>query len=111
MPGPGYCVADIQRLIGELGPLAPRFVLHLGDLIHPVPSMPGYATAAADFQSIMAPLELPCYVIPGNHDVGDKPVEWAPAGVVRDDYLDLWTEHFGRPLPVFSMWTTAISYC
>lgn len=90
-----YCVEDIGRLSAELGEFAPRFVLHLGDLVHPVPSMPSYAEAADQFHAIMSRLEVPFYLLPGNHDVGDKPVDWAPAGVVRDEFLSLWNNHFG----------------
>ncbi len=96
-----YCVADINRLGREMGPVAPRFAVHLGDLIHPVPSMPSYAAAADDFHRIVRDLDIPLHVIPGNHDVGDKPVDWAPAGVVRDDYLELWNQLFGAQYQAF----------
>ncbi len=96
-----YCVADINRLSREMGPVAPRFAVHLGDLIHPVPSMPSYAAAAKDFHRIVRGLDVPLHVIPGNHDVGDKPVDWAPAGVVRDEFLALWDTHFGAQYKAF----------
>ena len=35
-------------------------------------------------------------MIPGNHDVGDKPIAWGPSGTVRDDFLAAWTKHFGE---------------
>ncbi len=95
------CIADINGLREEMGPLAPRFALHLGDLIHPVPSMPAYAQAANDFHDIVAGLDIPLYVLPGNHDVGDKPVGWAPAGVVREAFLTQWEEHFGHQYQAF----------
>ncbi|KAA3622543.1 MAG: hypothetical protein DWQ08_12710, partial [Proteobacteria bacterium] len=41
-----YGVEDINRLKHEMGEIAPRFALQLGDLVHPVPSMPSYAQAA-----------------------------------------------------------------
>ncbi|KAA3631828.1 MAG: hypothetical protein DWQ08_04380, partial [Proteobacteria bacterium] len=56
---------------------------------------PSYAQAATDFHRILECLDMPLHVLPGNHDVGDKPVDWAPAGVVREEYLALWEEHFG----------------
>ena len=98
-----FCIDEIVGLADELGPLAPRFVLHLGDLIHPVPSMPAYAAAADDFKEIVSRLAVPLYLLPGNHDVGDKPVEWAPAGVVRDGYLKLWEAHFGAHYQSFDV--------
>ena len=97
-----YCVEDIRGLGAEMGRLAPRFALHLGDLIHPVPSMPAYVEAAADFHAIVAALDMPLHVLPGNHDVGDKPVDWAPAGVVRAEFLSMWETHFGPQYQAFS---------
>lgn len=96
-----YCIEDIKTLQGEMGGLAPKFVLHLGDLTHPVPAMPAYATAVKDFKNIVAELEIPLYLLPGNHDVGDKPVDWAPAGVVCNKYLADWDHHFGRQFQAF----------
>ena len=98
-----YCVEDIKLLQHEMGQLAPKFVLHLGDLTHPIPSMPAYAKAVADFQNIFAELGLPLYLLPGNHDVGDKPVDWAPAGVVCEKFLSLWESHFGPQYQSFSI--------
>ena len=96
-----YCIEDIKRLDADLDDLSPKFVLHMGDVIHPVPSMPSYAAAAADFYDIVDGLDVPLHLIPGNHDVGDKPVDWAPAGVVRDDFLALWEKHFGDQYHAF----------
>ncbi len=98
-----FCIDDIRHLQREMGQLAPRFVIHLGDLTHPVPAMPAYALAVGDFKDIVAPLEIPLYLLPGNHDVGDKPVDWAPAGVVRDEYLAHWADHFGPQYQTFDV--------
>lgn len=97
-----FCIEDINRLKEELGEASPKFVLHMGDLIHPVPSMPSYSAAATDFFDIVKRLTIPLHLIPGNHDVGDKPVDWAPAGVVRDDFLTLWEQHFGDQYHAFT---------
>ncbi|MFC6672820.1 metallophosphoesterase family protein [Marinobacterium aestuariivivens] len=83
-----YVVRDVNRI-------APDFVINLGDLIHPVPSLPSYGEAARQFLHQTRALNCPQYLVPGNHDVGDKPINWGPAGVVCDDYLDLWKEFFG----------------
>ena len=40
-------------------------------------------------------LSAPLHLVPGNHDVGDKPFAWGPSGIVRDSFLDKWREHFG----------------
>ena len=73
----------------------PRFVVHLGDIVHPVPSLPVFHDAVARFKAIASQLPVPLHVIPGNHDVGDKTVDWMPADQVCDAYLATYREAFG----------------
>ena len=73
----------------------PRFVIHLGDIVHPVPSVPTFSDAVAQFKEIAAPLRMPLRVVPGNHDVGDKRIDWMPADQVCDDYLAIYRGMFG----------------
>ena len=73
----------------------PRFVVHLGDIVHPVPSLPAFHDAVANFKAIASGLPVPLHVVPGNHDVGDKTVDWMPAEQVCDDYLATYREAFG----------------
>jgi 3',5'-cyclic AMP phosphodiesterase CpdA len=73
----------------------PRFVIHLGDIVHPVPSVPTFSDAVAQFKEIAAPLRMPLRVVPGNHDVGDKRIDWMPADQVCDDYLEIYRGMFG----------------
>ena len=96
-----YVFEDINRISTQMGDLAPKFVIHLGDVVHPVPSLPEYVVAAKDSWDIMNRVNIPVYLVPGNHDVGDKPIDWAPAGGVCDEYLALWEEHFGVQYQAF----------
>jgi 3',5'-cyclic AMP phosphodiesterase CpdA len=49
----------------------------------------------------VADLKHPLYLTPGNHDVGDKPNDWAPAARVNEDHLALWDQHFGAQYQSF----------
>ena len=80
---------------------APRFVVHLGDIVHPVPSLPAFHDAVARFKAIASQLPVPLHVIPGNHDVGDKTVDWMPAEQVCDDFLATYREAFGADFHSF----------
>ena len=61
------------------------FVIHVGDIIHPVPSMSErYERAAALFHKSARALRHDLFLVPGNHDIGDKPNDWAPAGVIQE---------------------------
>ena len=84
----------VMHEIAGLDP-APAFVVHLGDMVHPVPSLPTYAEAAARYKAITEVLRVPMHLVPGNHDIGDKSVDWMPADIVCDEYIDLYRRTFG----------------
>ncbi len=78
------------------------FVAHLGDLIHPVPSVPDlYGKAANAFHDLIKPLKHPIYFTPGNHDVGDKPINWGPTETVTDEFLGVWHQYFNHDYQSF----------
>ena len=74
---------------------APAFTIHLGDMVNPVPELPSYVAAAENFHKLAASLKAPLHLMPGNHDIGDKPVTWMPAGMVNSEHIALYREHFG----------------
>lgn len=79
----------------------PRFVVHLGDIVNPVPSLPTFHDAVGHFKAIAEPLHVPLHVIPGNHDVGDKTIDWMPADQVCDAYLETYRAVFGEDFYAF----------
>ncbi len=84
-----------------LNSLNPDFVVHLGDLIHPVPSLDSYSPAVTKFHSIFKDLKCPMHVVPGNHDVGDKPSSWVPAEAVNENFIAQFEREFGRSFSAF----------
>ncbi|MEZ5740088.1 MAG: metallophosphoesterase [Burkholderiaceae bacterium] len=89
--------ARARQVFDEIAAMqpAPAFVVHLGDIVHPVPSLPGFRPAVGHFRDMTAALPFPLHVVPGNHDVGDKAIDWMPADVVCDAYLAEYRELFG----------------
>lgn len=85
-----HVFAQIARIQDELA-----FVVHLGDIVHPVPGIDGYVPAVENFKAIAAGLRIPLHVVPGNHDVGDKRVDWMPADHVCSEYLAKYRGFFG----------------
>lgn len=73
----------------------PAFTLHLGDMVHPLPSLPTYADACGAAHEIFEPLKPNLHFVAGNHDAGDKPHIGSPAGPVTDETLAIFNEHFG----------------
>ena len=73
------------------------FVIHLGDLVHPVPAVEDlYLKASEIFKKQINKLNIPAYLVAGNHDVGDKPYKWKPTPTVCDEYLKLYERTFGE---------------
>jgi len=93
----------MRQVIHELNNRDLAFVVNIGDLVHPVPAIPHlYTEAAARFHEGCAELKHQLYLTPGNHDVGDKPNDWAPAAGIQEDYLRLWDENFGPQYQSFN---------
>jgi len=88
--------------IAQLDP-QPEFVMHLGDLVHPVPELPSFEPAVDRFKAISAGMRCPLYLIPGNHDVGDKRVEWMPAATVTSEHVLKYRRLFGPDYYAFEV--------
>lgn len=73
----------------------PDFVVHMGDVLHPLPHLSSYSSAAEAALRMFNKIKVPTYFIPGNHDVGDKNSPMVPAYVVDDHGLNLYMKWFG----------------
>ncbi|MEX0694299.1 MAG: metallophosphoesterase [Rhodospirillales bacterium] len=94
----------LRHVVRDINRRDLAFVIHLGDLVHPVPALPDlYARAADAFKSLVGALHHPLHLVPGNHDIGDKPIAWGPAGVVCDDFISLWKQTFGPNFASFDV--------
>ena len=92
----------LRHVINDLNRRDLAFVVNVGDLLHPVPAVPHlYDEAAARYLEQSAALRHRQYLTPGNHDVGDKPNDWAPTAGVCDTYLACWEKHFGPHYQAF----------
>lgn len=74
----------------------PAFTIHLGDMVHPLPHLPTYGSAAEEAISIFGPLHDTMHFVPGNHDVGDKPMAGAPAGSADETTTATYGRFFGE---------------
>lgn len=88
--------ARTRSVISEINAAKVEFTLHLGDIVHPVPALPTYGQAVEQYRGLFSALDAPVYLTPGNHDIGDKVIEWGPVPSVQDGYIALYKKHFGR---------------
>lgn len=79
----------------EIERYRPDFIVHLGDLVHPVPELTTFGEAVELTKSVFGAFHNRLNYVPGNHDIGDKPNEAMPAKMVRDDWIELFETNFG----------------
>lgn len=68
MGGYEHDLKTFRQAVIQINALRPDFVVVCGDLVH-TPNN----TSFADFNRIKAGLEMPCYCVPGNHDIRNEP--------------------------------------
>ena len=74
----------------------PDFVVHLGDVVHPLPHTQSFVPAAREAHRILRPLKPNLYFVPGNHDIGDKPLAVSPAAAISDAAISSYSAAFGE---------------
>jgi hypothetical protein len=84
-----------ELVVQQLNQLQPTFIVHLGDVTHPVPAHPDYLPATDAAKKLFQPLTRPLYFVPGNHDVGDKPLDWMPADCISENAVLIFRKIFG----------------
>lgn len=84
-----------RAAVGWIQALQPDLVLHLGDVVHPLPGLADQDAAFDAAGRIHAPVPVPMLVTPGNHDLGDKPNPAMPAAPARDAWAAGWVGRIG----------------
>ena len=85
-----------RTVVAAMEARRPHVVVHLGDVVHPIPTLPSHPAALAVAKSIYGALSAPLLVAPGNHDVGDKHTT-ANAPALVADGRKAFREHWGPP--------------
>lgn len=70
MGGYEHDLATFEQAVAQINALGVDFVVICGDLV----GRPN-EKSINDFNRIRAKFEMPCHVVPGNHDVGNEPTE------------------------------------
>lgn len=94
--------ARARFVVAQIRQARPDFVIHLGDKVHPVPTLDSYPEAVAAYRKIFGGLDCPLHTLPGNHDIGDKPRAWMPASVASPETAATYRRHFGPEQSAFS---------
>ncbi len=85
-----------RTMAAALAAMDPALIVHLGDVVHPIPTLPTHREALREAHAIYGTLGVPLLVVPGNHDVGDKRTTAnAPAHV--EEGRQAFREQWGPP--------------
>ncbi len=90
-----------RSVVAQIAASQAELVIHLGDVPHPVPGLPEHAEALDVAEETYAGLSVPLHVVPGNHDVGDKPAPWRTAPPVDAARHAVFEARWGRPWQSF----------
>ena len=93
-PSDQFANARNRYVVQKIKQLAPDLVIHLGDIVHPIPALPTHETAVQVARDLYQDLSK-LYVAPGNHDVGDKPNAWVPAPGVDEKSHEIFERYWG----------------
>lgn len=80
---------------------SPDFVIHVGDMVHPVPDLPSYGSACKYALELYGSLDFPVHYLPGNHDIGDKPLAGLPADPISQEAVEAYDSYFGKSYSSF----------
>ena len=87
-------------LVARVNAMNPAFVVHLGDITDPVPVSPGFVDSAEAFHSASGAFAMPYYLVPGNHDIGEKIHPALPkvddSVSINKRAIDQYEQHFGQ---------------
>ena len=79
----------------EIARYEPQFIVHLGDLVHPIPELETFSEAVVLTHEVFRQHHNIMHVLPGNHDIGDKPNRMMPAKSIRESWIAIHEANFG----------------
>lgn len=91
----GAMIGRNRYVVDLINQLEPSFVVHLGDIVHPLPVEEAHEDAVRLAAGLYEAISVPVHHLPGNHDVGDKPGPLVAAPQVADAAYDVFERYWG----------------
>jgi predicted phosphodiesterase len=102
-PSNAHMVARNKYVVELCNQIEASFVVHLGDVVHPLPVESGHEPAVELAGQVYEQLTHPIHFVPGNHDVGDKPNAHVAVPPVADEYYGVFERQWGAPFKSFDV--------
>jgi 3',5'-cyclic AMP phosphodiesterase CpdA len=95
-------MVDRNRRVVELcNHLDGEFVIHLGDIVHPLPVEEAHAATVQLAAEVYSDLNMPVHFVAGNHDIGDKPDAMVAVPAVADRNYGIFEQYWGKAYQSF----------
>jgi len=94
-PSNAWLVQRNEFIVDLCNRIDASFVVHLGDIVHPLPVEDTHVEAIDLATDIYARLLHPIHFVPGNHDVGDKPDALVAVPAVAEENYPVFEDAWG----------------
>jgi predicted phosphodiesterase len=92
-----------RRVVEMCNDLDAAFVVHLGDIVHPLPVEDAHSSAVQLAAELYSDLNIPIHFVAGNHDVGDKPDAMVAVPAVAEDNYGIFEHYWGSSYRSFDV--------
>jgi 3',5'-cyclic AMP phosphodiesterase CpdA len=94
-PSNAWLVQRNEFIVDLCNHIDASFVVHLGDIVHPLPVEDTHVEAIDLAAGVYARLRQPIHFVPGNHDVGDKPDALVAVPAVAEENYAVFEDAWG----------------
>ena len=94
-PSNAFMVQRNEFIVDLCNRIDAAFVVHLGDIVHPLPVEDTHRDAIDLAHGVYGELRHPIYFVAGNHDVGDKPNAFVAVPAVAEANYPVYEEAWG----------------
>jgi 3',5'-cyclic AMP phosphodiesterase CpdA len=100
-PSNSLMVARNEFVVDACNRIGPAFIVHLGDIVHPLPVEDAHEAAVRLAAGVYARLQAPIHFVAGNHDIGDKPNAYVAVPPVAEENYGVFERFWGEPYKSF----------
>ncbi len=102
-PSNAWLVKRNEFVVDLCNRIDASFVVHLGDIVHPLPVEDTHLEAIDLATRVYADLRHPIHFVAGNHDVGDKPDALVAVPAVAEENYPVFETAWGRSFGSFDV--------
>ena len=102
-PSNALMVERNQHVVDLCNQIDAGFVVHLGDIVHPLPVEAAHEPAVQLASEVYAGLRHPIHYVAGNHDIGDKPNALVAVPAVADENYSIYERYWGPAFRSFEI--------